>query len=287
VSSTDQAIAARIGLVADYANVGARYRVTTICPITGGTHRIGLDILHYYESGAEKHQTQIGYGDFSRLLLGASSNVCLDLNSKAVRTDLGLPSGGVAWFGNSANNALPVSHVAWGSGLGTFHYLMAAQDISGNTASDAIVKTCFVKDNAIVKTHANRVDGGLEWGGNIKGGGAALLTASELLTLSTGGATSQTANLIPAGALVFAVTTRVTTAITTATSFDVGITGATTRYATGVGVSQGTNDAGTDDAMRYYASATPIDITCNTTPGAGVVRVTVHYILVTPPTVNS
>jgi len=99
-------------------------------------------------------------------------------------------------------------------------------------------------------------------------------------------AETDTAIQIPAGALVLAVSVRVTTVIPDAATFDVGVAGALNRYADDLAVAAGTTSPGTMDGVRYYAAAASIRITPNTSPLAatGKVRVTIHYILVTPPT---
>lgn len=113
----------------------------------------------------------------------------------------------------------------------------------------------------------------------------AVKSKTELTTIAAA-ATTDTTITIPAGAIAISVSVRVTVAIPTAATFDYGIAGATTRYGTGVSVALNTTSAGTIDALRYYAAATAIRITPNLTPGTNVgrVRVTIHYIEVTPPT---
>lgn len=108
---------------------------------------------------------------------------------------------------------------------------------------------------------------------------------SELTTIAAA-ANTDTAIQIPAHALVLGVSTRVVAAIPTATTYDAGVAGATTRYGTGISTAINTTHPGTNDGPRYYGSATSIRITPDATPGtnAGRVRVTVHYISITPPT---
>jgi hypothetical protein len=109
---------------------------------------------------------------------------------------------------------------------------------------------------------------------------------TELTTIAAA-ASTDTAIEIPANALVYAVSVRVTVIIPDATTFDVGIAGATTRYGTGLAVAADTTSPGTLDAVRYYAASTAIRLSMIGTPPAadtGRVRVTIHYIAVTPPT---
>jgi hypothetical protein len=110
-------------------------------------------------------------------------------------------------------------------------------------------------------------------------------TLSELTTINAAASTDTTI-AIPADAIVIGVSVRVTTVIPTATTFDVGIAGATTRYGTGLAVAANTTNDGTNDALRYYGSATAIRISPDAPPGAntGRVRVTIHFLEITPPT---
>jgi len=119
--------------------------------------------------------------------------------------------------------------------------------------------------------------------------------ASELLTLSTSAATTDTAaNLLPANAIIEAVVTRVTTTITTAATFSVGDPTTAARFsASAGGITSGSTRVGIDHwsgavttlaAGPSQASAAKVRITCNATPGAGVIRITVFYRVFTPPT---
>lgn len=113
-----------------------------------------------------------------------------------------------------------------------------------------------------------------------------VLAMTELLTIAAS-ATSATAIQIPAGAVVFAVSVRVTVVIPTAATFTVAGTGSGTTFNTAaVAVAATTTDAGTAAGCYYNATAQTITITPNLTPGAntGRVRVTLHYYQTTPPT---
>lgn len=121
-----------------------------------------------------------------------------------------------------------------------------------------------------------------------KGNNAQSLTIKSLtesLTIAAA-ATTTAVNQIPQYAIVLAVSVRVTTVIPTATDFSVGISGDATRYGSTINVAAGTTNPGTQDAARYYNAATSIIITPQATPGAatGVVRLTIHYVEITPPT---
>lgn len=113
--------------------------------------------------------------------------------------------------------------------------------------------------------------------------------ASELLTLNTGGLTTDTsANLLPAGAIIDAVVTRITTTITTATNWAVGDPTTAARFSaanatktagtTQVGIDHWSGAVTTLAAGPSQAAAAKVRITCTgSNPGAGVVRITVFY----------
>lgn len=111
-----------------------------------------------------------------------------------------------------------------------------------------------------------------------------ILQGEELLTIAAA-ATTTTSMQVPANAVVFSISVRVTTIIPTAATFTVTLN-ATTFNTVAVPVAANTTDAGTKAGAFYNATAAGVVITPNLTPGAatGVVRVTVSYYLVTPPT---
>jgi hypothetical protein len=119
-------------------------------------------------------------------------------------------------------------------------------------------------------------------------------SASELVSGLLGTSVDTTANLLPANAIILAVVTRVTTAITGATSFAVGDASATARFATGLGIGLGATGVGTRqwngsvaadiDGPRQTAAA-KVRLTAGGAPFIlGAVRVTVFYIQFTAPT---
>lgn len=110
----------------------------------------------------------------------------------------------------------------------------------------------------------------------------------ELTTIAAAASTNTTIQ-IPAGAIVIGVAGRVVTADTGAgvTSFSIGVSGATTRYASNIANTAGITWKGTQDSLRAYTSATPIVITPNVTPGGGVrgaARIVIEYLDITAPT---
>lgn len=113
---------------------------------------------------------------------------------------------------------------------------------------------------------------------------------SELLTLSNAGATTNTANnLLPADAIIEAVVTRVTTTISGGgvTTFSVGDSTTAARFSaaaagltansTRVGLAHMFGVVSTTATGPTQAAAATVRITCDATPTAGVVRITVFY----------
>ena len=115
--------------------------------------------------------------------------------------------------------------------------------------------------------------------------------ASELLTLSTAGTTTDTsANLLPANSIIEAVVARVTTTITAATDWKLGDATTPGRFtAANSTLTAGTTDVGlvhvdqAGAAGPRQTTAAKVRITTTGTPGAGVIRVTVFYRQFTPP----
>lgn len=121
--------------------------------------------------------------------------------------------------------------------------------------------------------------------------------SSELITLNTGGTTTDSAaNLLPANSIITAVVARVTTTITAGcTGWEVGDPTTAARFTsnnvtltagtTGVGLNHQQGSVTTDAAGPVQTSAAKIRITCATAaPGAGAIRVTVFYQTFVPPT---
>ena len=97
--------------------------------------------------------------------------------------------------------------------------------------------------------------------------------------VTVSGINSDTVAVIPDRSLVIAVNIRVLTAVTGASAIDIGVTGDTGRYGTGIGVPQDSTNIGmTYHPVTYYAD-TPIKLTAQGGAFAGgVVRVTAQYL---------
>jgi hypothetical protein len=115
--------------------------------------------------------------------------------------------------------------------------------------------------------------------------------ASELVTLNTGGTTTDTsANLLPANSVIRAVVVRVIQSITVASAFSLGDATIAARFlATGTGLAAGSTGVGlahvdqTGTSGPRQTAAAKVRVTTTGTPGAGQVRITVFYETYAPP----
>lgn len=92
------------------------------------------------------------------------------------------------------------------------------------------------------------------------------------------GAMTSTAIVIPARAIVLAVSTRTTVAVTGATAYNCGVSGDASKFGGSLGVAKNANNVGVIGPTAYYAD-TPVLLTAvggNFT--AGKVRVAVHLL---------
>jgi hypothetical protein len=117
--------------------------------------------------------------------------------------------------------------------------------------------------------------------------------STELLTLSTAGATTDTsASLAPATSRVEAITYRITTTIATATAFTVKVKGGNSFCSVGTATtSQTTLTSGTTGVLvpcafadQYNTAAAKLTIDTTGTPSAGIVRLQLHSCAFTAPT---
>jgi hypothetical protein len=104
-------------------------------------------------------------------------------------------------------------------------------------------------------------------------------------TITTGGTTYATTLQIPARAMVIGVSSRVGAAITGCTAFEIGVSGTPAMFATGLGTSAGSTNAGIGGPNTFY-SATPLLLT-STAGGnftGGTIRLSIQYLTVGAPT---
>jgi len=117
-------------------------------------------------------------------------------------------------------------------------------------------------------------------------GAVSAFEAIEISHSVTAGTTSTTNALIPANTLVFGVTGRVTSAFTgTATSWQLGVSGSSNRYGSGLGTGAGSYAQGlTASPLAYYAdTALVLTATSGLFDGGGAVTLVAHVFRMTPP----
>lgn len=167
--------------------------------------------------------------------------------------------------------------LAFGADTGISRLGAASIALGNGTAADF---TGTLKLNSVTEASAN----GATW---TQG------QASELLTLSTVGLTTDTTGLLlPAGAIIEAVVVRVTTAITVTTNWAVGDATISNRFAPALAtLTLGTTVIGlthvdlTGTSGPRQTAAAKVRITCTgSNPGAGAVRITVFYRQFVAPT---
>ena len=116
-------------------------------------------------------------------------------------------------------------------------------------------------------------------------GAATGMRVLEFDHVVSAGSSNSTVGLIPAKAMVFGVTARVTSALTgSLTSWTLGVAGSESRYGSGLGLGQGSFAEGITSAPTTHYTAEPLVLTG--TGGdfsGGSVRFAVHYLALTPP----
>lgn len=119
----------------------------------------------------------------------------------------------------------------------------------------------------------------VEFGLLLKDSGEYLRISQKEEEVTLSGASTNSTITIPDRALVIAVNSRVTLAITGATSFSVGVSGDNTRYGNALGIALDTTNVGVSlNPIAYYAD-TVIRFTANGSNfTAGKVKVTVQYL---------
>ncbi len=102
--------------------------------------------------------------------------------------------------------------------------------------------------------------------------------------VSLTGPFTDSAIIIPDRAIVLAVTTRTTQAITGASSYDCGIVGALSKYGAALGIALDSTNSGVTGPTAFYAD-TPVRLSANTADFiGGKVRMAIHYMMCSAPT---
>ncbi|WP_296168737.1 DUF2793 domain-containing protein [uncultured Brevundimonas sp.] len=120
--------------------------------------------------------------------------------------------------------------------------------------------------------------------GTANGGGLSLVCVEEEITLSGAFTAAVGGGIIPDRAIVLAVSSRTTQAVTGAPSYDVGVSGNPTQFGGSLGAALGSNNIGVIGPTAFY-SPTPVRVTA--TSGSftgGKVRVVIQALTFTAPT---
>ncbi len=104
----------------------------------------------------------------------------------------------------------------------------------------------------------------------------------ETLISGLSGASVNAAVQIPANCIVFAVGARVTTTITGATSYEVGVAGNLSQFGSGLSLPAGSTNPGLIGPTAFYAATTLTLTAAGSNFTAGAVRLSIHCMLCAP-----
>ncbi len=104
----------------------------------------------------------------------------------------------------------------------------------------------------------------------------------QLVTLS--GASTTAASPIPANCIVLGVGSRTVTAITGATSYEVGQTGALSQFGSSLGIAAGSTNCGIIGPTGFYSATNLVVTAAGGSFTGGTVRLAIFYLLLTQPT---
>ncbi|QMU59092.1 MAG: DUF2793 domain-containing protein [Boseongicola sp.] len=126
----------------------------------------------------------------------------------------------------------------------------------------------------------------VEGGGSFTANGAGFVHRSIEVDHAVGtGASSAISAFISSNSIVYGITGRVLSAVGGATSIEIGVTGSTNRYGSGIGVGAGSWARGlTGNPLTYYSDTDLIlTATGGNFDGTGTFRVAVHFAELTLP----
>jgi len=201
----------------------------------------------------------------------------------------GLTVSGNIFDGNTIN--IWQSGAAYGCILGPNHYFDGADELYGTSnilIDEATGNFTELRTSADIIAGANLKATGFLQKTEANGQALSIKSLTELTTIAAA-AFTDTAIEIPANTITLGVSVRVTVIIPTAATFTVaGASGTPAAFHTGasVAVAAGTTNVGNTACPYLNATAQKIRITPNASPAdnTGRVRVTIHYIDITPAT---
>jgi hypothetical protein len=291
VSGAATQLSPAIQLTADTWNVGTGRRASNFRiqnnPLSS-VNVVQLEILHSYDAGA--------YSSMLSLKVGQVSEFNGAVGCTYVR------AGGAPYFAANQNYG----------GLSfdgifslTDRMLGSVHTNRTDGANNIVVTSCYAKGSAITNAATMRLhqfsvslssgvntevgsfrcNGDLFANQAVNGQALAIKTLTELTTIAAA-AHTDTAIEIPAHAIVLGVSALVQVAIPDAATVNVGTAATADLFVSGLSTVLGSSSAGTKAGALYNATAAAVRITPNASPTAdtGRVRVTIHYIEITPPT---
>jgi len=236
-----------------------------------------LQLPYIMASQAQKHVTH------NEAVRALDALVQIGVTNQVLTAPPGSPADGERY--------IPASG-ATGAWAGKDGWIAAYQDNAWMYYQPRAGWIAYVADENLIYVH----DGSdwTQYSGNSLGGTSVILnstangaeTRSEISEeeLTATGIFVDSTVLIPNRAIVFAVSTRTTQAITGATSYDCGIAGDIGRYGGSLGISLGSSNSGVTGPTAFYAG-TPVRLSANGgTFNGGKVRIAIHYILCNVPT---
>jgi hypothetical protein len=114
-------------------------------------------------------------------------------------------------------------------------------------------------------------------------GALATLNILEFQQSSLSGATVTCSTQIPANSIVFAVGVRVTTAITGASSYEIGVSSTLNQFGSGLSTSLNSTNFGLISPTAFYTATNLILTSAGGNFNAGAVRLSIVYLSVNPP----
>jgi hypothetical protein len=114
--------------------------------------------------------------------------------------------------------------------------------------------------------------------------GSCIQVAVSEQSVSLSGASTTAGVQIPENSIVLAVGTRVTTTITGATSYEVGVSGNLSQFGSVLGLAAGSTNNGLIGPAAFYSATSLVVTAAGGNFTGGVVRLSIHYLLCGPPT---
>jgi hypothetical protein len=280
-ASTDMLAGDQVYVREGTANGGTNWQLKTSAAITLGTTsltyaRIDASSAFTGEvTGTDFKPTGLTGATQASRYVGATASGAPSTGTFLQR-DWVVDAAGSIWICTTAGS--PGTWTAVGSSIvGFFEVTGTSLFTAQADFSDAVVI-----QGALTTGGPLSISGGL---GLLNGQALAIKSLTELTTIAAAASTLTTIQ-IPAGAIVFAVSVRVTVAIPTATTFTVTGNTTGTFHTAAVSTAVNSTDKGTAAGAFYSATTQSVKITPNATPAsnAGRVRVTIMYLESTPPT---